>query len=103
LITFVAGLVINGLVAPTIEELYFRGHLLPRISRFGWWAPLINVILFSFYHFWMPWGFFSRLLLMLPLAYIAQWKKNVLLTIIAHCAINIVGWTLTFGLVMSLL
>src|SRR6476620_618465 len=27
--------------APILEELYFRGYLLPRMARFGIWAPVI--------------------------------------------------------------
>jgi membrane protease YdiL (CAAX protease family) len=99
---FFFGLVVNGLIVPIIEELYFRGHLLARISRFGAWAPVISVSLFSLYHFWAPWGFVSRVGLMLPLAYFAQWKRNVVVPIACHCAVNIVGWILTFGLVSSL-
>jgi hypothetical protein len=34
---------------------YFRGHLLPRIDRFGRGAPVLNAVLFSLYHFWTPW------------------------------------------------
>jgi membrane protease YdiL (CAAX protease family) len=103
LATFMVGLVVNGLVAPTIEELYFRGHLLARISRYGAWAPAINVVLFSLYHFWSPWQFASRVVLTLPIAYYAQRKRNVMVPIVCHCSINIVGWILTFGLVSSLM
>ena len=38
-----------------VEELYFRGYLLPRISRLGAWAPLVNTVLFSLYHLFTPW------------------------------------------------
>jgi hypothetical protein len=34
--------------------------LLPRISRFGGWAPLINTVLFSLYHFFTPWQLLGR-------------------------------------------
>jgi membrane protease YdiL (CAAX protease family) len=34
-ITFGLQLLINGLVGPVVEELYFRGYLMPRLSRFG--------------------------------------------------------------------
>jgi membrane protease YdiL (CAAX protease family) len=38
-----------------VEEMYFRGYLLPRISRLGAWAPLVNTVLFSLYHLFTPW------------------------------------------------
>ena len=47
LIMWVFGLIVNVIVAPVVEEMYFRGYLLPRISRFGAWAPLLNTVLFS--------------------------------------------------------
>jgi uncharacterized protein len=49
------------------EELYFRGYLLPRLYRFGIWAPLINISLFSLYHYWTPWGVLSRIVMLLPM------------------------------------
>jgi membrane protease YdiL (CAAX protease family) len=42
---------LNGIIAPIVEEIYFRGYLLPRMDFLGKAAPLINVILFSIYHF----------------------------------------------------
>jgi len=86
---------------PIVEELYFRGYLLPRISRFGRWAPLINTVLFSLYHFWTPWQNLSRILFMLPIVYVTWWKRNVLIAIITHCTLNILGGLLTMGLVLS--
>jgi membrane protease YdiL (CAAX protease family) len=44
----------SGLVAPVVEELYFRGYLLPRIDRLGIWAPLIGALLFASQHVWTP-------------------------------------------------
>jgi membrane protease YdiL (CAAX protease family) len=34
-----------------VEELYFRGYLLPRMESLGAWSPLVNSVLFSLYHF----------------------------------------------------
>jgi membrane protease YdiL (CAAX protease family) len=51
LVTLVAYLALNGFVGPIVEELYFRGYLLPRMEWMGRWAPLVNVSLFSLYHF----------------------------------------------------
>lgn len=41
----------NGIAGPVTEELYFRGHLLPRLSRYGRGAPILNTALFAVYHF----------------------------------------------------
>lgn len=34
-LTWALGLIISGVVGPVVEELYFRGYLLPRISCLG--------------------------------------------------------------------
>jgi membrane protease YdiL (CAAX protease family) len=59
-----------NIVIPTVEELYFRGYLLPRTPGGSRWAPLVNASLFSLYHFWLPWDFFGRLVALLPVAYV---------------------------------
>ena len=97
LVTAICALLLNGLAGPIVEELYFRGHLLPRLSRFGRWAPLLNVALFSFYHLWTPWQFFSRLVLLVPMVYVVWWKRNIYLGMVAHCLLNLVGTTLLFA------
>ena len=97
LVTAVCALTLNGLVGPIVEELYFRGHLLPRLSRFGYWAPLLNVVLFSLYHWWTPWMFFSRLILLIPMVYIVKWKRNIYIGMIAHCLLNLIGTAVLFA------
>ncbi len=97
LVTAFGALILNGVVGPLVEELYFRGHLLPRISRFGRWAPLVNVALFSLYHFWTPWMFLSRVVLLAPLIYLVWWKRNIYLGMIAHCLLNLLGTTVLFA------
>jgi len=97
LFTAVCALILNGLVGPIVEELYFRGNLLPRLSRFGHWAPVINVALFSLYHLWTPWMFFSRLILLIPMAYIVKWKQNIYIGMIAHCLLNLIGTAVLFA------
>ncbi|MHC4088526.1 MAG: lysostaphin resistance A-like protein [Planctomycetota bacterium] len=94
LATWVIGVVFNGIAGPVVEELYFRGYLLPRISRLKGWAPLLNVCLFSFYHFFTPWRNLERILALLPGTYIIQWKKNIYLGMIPHCLLNTTGMLL---------
>ncbi|HEX9840115.1 MAG TPA: CPBP family glutamic-type intramembrane protease, partial [Anaerolineales bacterium] len=62
---------------------------------------LINITLFSLYHFWTPWQFFSRIVWLLPWGYVVWRKKNIYLMMIAHCASNILGWLLTWGLILG--
>ena len=90
-ITLILGLIINGFLGPIVEELYFRGYLLSRISRYKGWAPIINTVLFSLYHFFTPWQNPTRILGVLPMVYAVMWKKNIFLGIFTHCLMNTVA------------
>jgi uncharacterized protein len=85
-------LVFLVLLVPLVEELYFRGYLLPHITRFGTWAPLINALLFATYHLWKPWDLLTLALIFAPIAY-AVWRlRDVRISIGAHVALNGFGW-----------
>jgi len=84
-------LLIFGVVGVVAEELYFRGYLLPRLSKLGKWAPLFNVVLFIFYHFWQPHMFVIGIIGMLPWIYIVWWKRNIYLSILVHVVMNLAG------------
>ncbi len=87
--TFILFLLLNGFAGPIVEELYFRGFLLPRMEYLKGWAPLVNVLLFSLYHFFSPWQFFTRILAFYPLAYVVRWKNNIYLSMVTHGLLNI--------------
>lgn len=97
-VTMVAGFLLNGIAGPVVEELFFRGNLLPRIPASKGWAPLINVLLFSLYHFFSPWQNLTRILAFLPLSYAVAWKRNIYLSIGAHCLLNTAGMAIAFAL-----
>lgn len=102
ILTAVLNVVLNGLLSPIVEELHFRGYLLPRMTRLGGWAPLVNSLLFSLYHFFTPWQNLGRLLAFLPLYYAVWWKKNIYLGMIVHCAGNLVGALMLLALALRL-
>jgi len=99
--TVIAGFVLNGFAGPIVEELYFRGYLLPRIPVSTTWAPLINVLLFSLYHFFSPWQNITRILALIPMVYVVSRKKNIYLGIITHCSVNIIGMLPLLALLAS--
>jgi len=99
--TLFAFLLINGIVGPVVEELYFRGYLLPRMAYLGRWAPLVNVTLFSLYHFWSPWQIVARILGFGPTVYAVRWKQNVYLGMVVHCSLNSIAVLLVASLVSS--
>jgi membrane protease YdiL (CAAX protease family) len=101
LATWVLGVLFNAVAGPVVEELYFRGYLLPRISRLKGWAPLFNVLLFSLYHFFTPWQNPARILAMLPGIYVVQRKKNIYLGMIPHSLLNTTGMILMTPLLFA--
>lgn len=87
IVTWSMQAIFGVLAGPIVEELYFRGYLLPRMGYAGKWAPLFHSFLFGLYHIWTPWMFLTRTFGMLPLAYAVRWR-NLNLAIIVHVLIN---------------
>jgi membrane protease YdiL (CAAX protease family) len=101
LVTAILGLLFDGIAGPVVEELYFRGHLLPRLSRLKGWAPLWNILLFSLYHFFTPWQNVVRILAITPMIYTVWWKKNIYIGMIVHCAADLIGSIVTLAMVLG--
>lgn len=77
---------------PFVEELYFRGYLLPRMDGYaGRWAPLINTVLFSIYHFFSPWENLIRIAASYPLIYLVWKKKDIRFGMLVHIIVNTIG------------
>ncbi|MBL0885503.1 CPBP family intramembrane glutamic endopeptidase [Myceligenerans indicum] len=75
LVTLVVCLPFTGFSLPLVEELYFRGFLLPRLPQLGRWAPLVNTVLFTVYHFWSPWTYLSKVIFLFPAVWLV-WRKH---------------------------
>jgi membrane protease YdiL (CAAX protease family) len=101
LVTLAAYLALNGFIGPIVEELYFRGYLLPRMEWMGRFAPLVNASLFSIYHFWSPWQVIGRILALGPTVYAVRWKQNMYLGMVVHCTGNVLGIILVANLVLG--
>jgi len=100
LVVMVTGYGIANVSAAIVEELYFRGYLLPRLSRLRGWAPLVNTVLFALQHFLTPWQQPFIILGVLPQAYLVSKKRNIYLGILAHSILNLLS---TILLIMSVL
>lgn len=94
ILLFVWTTVFVNMIGPTVEEIYFRGYLLPRLSHFGRWSNLINTFLFALYHLWTPWHLLQRTIGALPLAIGAK-HGNLRVAIITHVLVNTIGFTLS--------
>ena len=82
---------ILNLSIAVVEELYYRGFLLPRMSGLGFWAPIVSVVLWTITHLGQPWDIPGFIIMFIPLAYIVRWKKNVYLAILGHTLGNLVN------------
>ncbi len=93
---FILTLVIDGLLNPVVEELYWRGYLLKRISRIGMCAPVFNGVLFGIQHFWQPYNYLVIIPYSILLSYLVWSKGDLRPSIIIHCTINCLGALITY-------
>ena len=94
-------ILVNGILGPLVEELYFRGYLLPRLEHTKEWAPILNVVLFSLYHFYSPWENLIRIVALLPLVYLVWRKKDIKFSIFLHIILNSLGGVMILMVVYS--
>ena len=90
-VTLGLAVILSGFVAPVVEELYFRGFLLPRMEHWGWMAPVVNSLLFAIYHFYFPGNVPGIFVAFLPISYVAMLKKNWRIGAVVHSLINLWG------------
>jgi membrane protease YdiL (CAAX protease family) len=87
-ITYSLYLLFVVFLGPLVEELYFRGYLLPRMQ--GKFAVLFHSFLFAAYHFFTPWMIISRTVGFIPLILVAK-KKNIYTGMIVHILCNLIS------------
>ncbi len=81
--------IFNALIAPITEELFFRGYLTSHYKKQSSFTPILIAVLFSLYHFWLPFNNVFRILTFAPVAYVAYKKKNIYISICFHCLCNL--------------
>ena len=99
--TLLATLAIDGVINPTVEELYFRGYLLPRLPVAGWRAIPLSAALFALQHYWQPWNWLVIFGLQLILTTLVVRLRCVRLGIVMHTLGNSFGILLTLAGVLS--
>ncbi len=77
------------IVGPAVEELYFRGWLLPRLPGRPATRCTAHVALFAVYHLWQPHAAITIFAFALPLALLVQARRNPLLSVVVHCSVNL--------------
>jgi len=90
-ITLGLAVLLSGFVAPVVEELYFRGFLLPRMEHWGWAAPVVNSLLFAAYHFYFPGNVPGIFVAFVPISYVVMVKKNWRIGVVVHSLSNLWG------------
>ncbi|MEU4243304.1 CPBP family intramembrane glutamic endopeptidase [Actinoplanes sp. NPDC026619] len=102
-ITMLISLPLTGFALPLIEELYFRGFLLPRIAHLGAKAPVLSAVLFAIYHFWAPWTAVSKVIFMLPAIWLVWRKRDLRISIGMHAGTTLLMATIgTLALALGL-
>lgn len=81
----------NVLLGPVTEELFFRGYLTAHYEKQNAFTPILIAVLFSLYHFWLPFQNVFRILIFAPVAYIAYRQKNLLVSVFFHCLCNLIS------------
>lgn len=81
--------IFNVFVGPITEELFFRGYLTSHYKIQNSFTPILIAILFSLYHFWLPFNNIFRILAFAPVAYVAYKKKNLYIAMCFHCLCNL--------------
>lgn len=88
---YLIAMVIDGVLGPVAEELFFRGYLLPRMTYLKNWAPIVNGSLFGLYHIWQPHNWIALMGLGIVLSFVVWKTRNVYVAIAIHCTLNILG------------
>ena len=74
--------------ASACQTLYFRGVLLPRMARFGWWAPFLNTGLFAAFHLSSPWFWPQFFIFTLMWGLVTTYTRSVWPAVMAHVIFN---------------
>jgi len=103
IITYTLFLILVVVILPTVEELYFRGYLLPRMpSKLKGWTEIIHSGFFALYHTWTPWMVIVRTFGVLPTIYAVKKKENIFIGIVAHCLLNSIDFFIGIEFIINL-
>lgn len=89
IITCVLYFLLNIIIYPIIEELFFRGVLTSKLKKYGYLAPIFVTIIFSLYHFWLPFDNIFRITVFILPSILAYKYNDIRISIGFHCACNL--------------
>jgi membrane protease YdiL (CAAX protease family) len=99
IVTYSMFFIVGTCLIPLVEELYFRGYLLPRMK--GRFATLFHSFLFAAQHVLTPWRIITRTLALLPLVFGVK-KKNIYVGIIVHILVNLLDLVTGIAFIINL-
>ena len=89
IITCIFHFMLNVIIFPIIEEFFFRGVLTNKLKEYGYLAPVFITIIFSLYHFWLPFDNLFRIAAFILPAILAYKYKDIRISIGFHCTCNL--------------
>jgi membrane protease YdiL (CAAX protease family) len=96
-VTLTGWLLCFVVLGPAVEELYFRGFLLPRLPTRPAFAVATNASLFALYHLWQPSAWPTVAVFALPLAVVALRSRGVVVAAAVHGLVNLAGMAAILG------
>jgi len=92
-----------AVLAPVVEELFFRGLLLPRMRGvFGKWDFVANGAMFGLYHVHQPWSMPASVIDgVVTQAYPARRFRSIWISLITHTAPSVLIIGVALGLVLE--
>ncbi len=99
-------LIVDGLVSPAVQELYFRGHLMARLpvaaAPAGWLlAPVVSAALMAAQHLWQP-HLVVFIFAVQVLVGVLVWRTRCLaVAIVVHSAGNLLAIMVTLLAVLA--
>jgi membrane protease YdiL (CAAX protease family) len=99
IVTYLMFFIFVGFLTPLVEELYFRGYLLPRMKEK--FATLFHSFLFAVQHVLTPWMIITRTLALLPLVFGVK-KKNIYIGIIVHIMVNLLDLVIGIAFIVKM-
>jgi membrane protease YdiL (CAAX protease family) len=99
--TLLFALVVDGLINPAVEELYFRAYLLPRLPVRGALAVVTSAGLFAAQHYWQPERFVFVFVGQVLLIAVMLRVRSVRISIAVHCLTNSLAILLALAAVLA--
>lgn len=100
-VALLAKLLVDALLNPYVEELYWKGHLMPRLPLRGFGQALAAGVLFSAEHFWQPSEFLLVAVVQVGLCWYTLRSRSLDVAITTHWVVNSVVTLLALAAVLG--